>query len=156
MGERRYNATNSSALVLDGVFSFKPQSLYTRGGGGNKTWCTVSRRLIGPQCRSKPFWGKHKSLVSGNQTMILQRPNLSLITIQTTLSRLYHKDIRRIYSNQFHIPQCLAAHCLQVKIYCKDNRGESGKMLCPFQNTIQIKAVKAYGIYVLCHVLVFM
>jgi len=137
-------------------FSFKPQRLYTR----EKTpWYPVSRRLSGPHCRSVPFWGKYKSLVPfWNQTMIPRRPHLNLITmlVQTTLSRLYHKNIRRIYSNQFHIPQCLAAHCLQIAIYCKDNHSQPCKMLSPCQNAIQIKAVKTYGIYVLCHVLVFM
>ena len=41
-------------------------------------------------------------------------------------------------------------------MYCKDNHGVTCKMISPFQNTIPIKTVKAYGIYVLCHVLVFM
>jgi hypothetical protein len=45
MVARRYNATNFSVLVLDGVFSFKPQPLYTR----ENSWYIVSRRLMVPR-----------------------------------------------------------------------------------------------------------
>jgi hypothetical protein len=128
-------------------------SSFSRFTPGKKPLYTVSRKLSRFQCRSVTFWGRQKSLVPvGNQTMIPRRPHLSLITIQTTLSRLYRKNIRRIYSNQFHIPQCLAARCLQVKYTVKITTANYIRCFPHFKTLFKLKPSKLMEskFYVMC------